>query len=76
MLQAQSVVLDLEKLLVERENFGWTSGACRRKTPRGVRQNLLKMTGRSHRKFQLLFNLKLETQNPKFPLAGEEAIGQ
>src|SRR5882757_5872159 len=56
--------LHLEKLLVKREHFGGTSGARRRKAACGVRQNLLQMTGRSHHKFGLLFNLKLDRQNP------------
>jgi hypothetical protein len=58
------MLLDLEKLFVKWKDFGWTSGTGRRKTACGVRQNLLQMMGRSHRQFGLLFNLKLDLQNP------------
>jgi hypothetical protein len=58
------MLLDLEKLLVKRKDLGWTSGTRRRKTACGMRQNLLQMMGRSHREFGLLFNLKLDLQNP------------
>ena len=58
------MLLDLEKLLVKREDFRGTSGARRRKAACGVRQNLLQMTGGSHLKFGLLSNLKLDRQNP------------
>jgi hypothetical protein len=68
MLKAQPMFFDLEKLLVKREHFGWASGTRRRKTACGVRQNLVQMTGRFHRKFEFLFNLKSESQNPKFHL--------
>src|SRR5712664_1321435 len=58
------MLLDLEKLFVKWKDFSWTSGTGRRKTACGVRQNLLQMMGRSHRQFGLLFNLKLDLQNP------------
>src|SRR4029077_4883833 len=64
MFQAQPVLLDLEKLLVKRKDFGWASCTCRCKTACSMRQNLLQMTGRSHRQFGLLFNLKLDLENP------------
>src|SRR5256885_12974623 len=64
MLQTQPMLLDLQKLLVKRKDFGWASGTRRRKTACGVRQNLLQMTGRFHRQFGLLFNLKLDLKNP------------
>jgi hypothetical protein len=56
--------LDLEKLFVKRENFSGTSGTRRGKAACGVRQDLVQMTGRFHRKFGFLFNLKLDRQNP------------
>jgi hypothetical protein len=59
------MLLHLEKLLVKREDLGGTPGTGRRKAACGVRQNLLQMTRRFHRKFELLFNLKLDRQNPK-----------
>jgi hypothetical protein len=62
--QAQPILLNLEKLLVKREDFGRTLGTRGRKARCGVRQNLFQMTGRSHRQFRLLFNLKSDLQNP------------
>src|SRR5947207_5069090 len=58
------MLLNFEKLLVKRKDFGWTSGARRRKATCGVRQNLLLMTGRFHRQFRLVFNLKLDLEKP------------
>jgi hypothetical protein len=73
-LQAQPIVFDLEKLLVKGKNFGWAPRAGRCEPARGVRQNLFEMTGRSHRKFGLLLNLKSETQNPNPVSDAEGAI--
>jgi hypothetical protein len=70
------MLLDLEKLFVKWKDFSWTSGTSRRKTACGMRQNLLQMMGRSHGQFGLLFNLKLDLENPNPSQTGEEAIGQ
>src|SRR5437016_14273104 len=64
MLQTQPMLLDVQKLLVKRKDFGWASGARRRKTACRVRQNLLQMTGPFHRQFGLLVNLKFDLKNP------------
>jgi pectin methylesterase-like acyl-CoA thioesterase len=39
-LQAQPMLLNLEKLLVKREDFGWTPGTRSREALCGMRQNL------------------------------------
>jgi hypothetical protein len=58
------MLLNLEKLLVKREDLGWTSGTRAREERRRVRQNLFQMPGGLHREFGLLFNLKSDLQNP------------
>jgi hypothetical protein len=75
-LQAQSMLLNLQELLVKRENFGWTSGSCRREATCSMRQNLLQVTGRFHHEFRSLLNLKSEAQNPNLISDGEQAIRQ
>jgi hypothetical protein len=63
MLQAQPMLFDFEKLFVKREGLRWASGSCGRETVFGVRQNLVQMSGHSHRGIAL--NLRAEIQNPK-----------
>jgi hypothetical protein len=71
-LQTQSMLFNLEKFFVKRENLSRSSASCGRKTIFSVRQNLFEVAGHSHREVGLQVNLKLEIQNPNPPTIAEE----
>src|SRR5262249_52966396 len=65
MPQTQTVVFDLEKFFVKREDLRWTPRTRRGKTAFGVRQNFLQLSRCFHHAFPLRSSLsrKSKSQN-------------